>query len=601
MGDEPNGPMGDSVAGNYAERSEVRDSMRIDWQVPLTMDDGIVLRADVYRPDDGGSYPAIVSYGPYAKGLAFQEGYAPQWERMVSAHPDVAAGSTNKYQSWEVVDPEKWVPHGYACVRVDSRGTGCSPGFVDVWSRREATDLAACIEWAGTRPWSSGKVGLAGISYYAMNQWHVAGLQPPHLTAMIPWEGAADFYRDVTHHGGILSEFVANWYPRQVESVQYGLGTRAPVNPNTGQSVAGAETLDDAELALRRTDLGAEVRGRPLDGPWYRDRSAQWDQITVPFLSAANWGGQGLHPRGNFEAFIQAASPRKWLEVHGLEHWTHFYTDYGVGIQRQFFDYFLKGEDNGWDQVPPVRLNIRHPGESFALRDEQEWPLARTQWTTCYLDAATRTLAAAPPVDEASISYQALGDGIDFTLPVSNTDVEITGPLAAKLFVASTTDDADLFLVLRVFDPAGKEVTFQGALDPNTPVAQGWLRASHRRLDQQRSLPYRPYHTHDLQELLVPGEIVELDIEIWPTCIVVPAGYTVMLTVRGKDYEYQGELSSFAKSFYYANHGVGPFTHTDPTDRPVERFGGSVTLYTGGQHPSSLLLPVIPPGSETHT
>ena len=577
-------------------RHEVRDGMRIDWQVPVRMDDGIVLRCDVYRPDSEGEYPVVLSYGPYAKGLSFQEGYAPQWDKMVREHPDILAGSTNKYQSWELVDPEKWVPFGYACVRFDSRGTGWSPGFVDVWSAREARDLAACIEWSAAQPWSSGKVGVDGISYYAINQWHVAGLQPEHLTAMIPWEGAADFYRDITHHGGILSEFPGNWYRRQVESVQYGLGSRAPRNPNTGEPVAGPETLSDAELAKQRMDLGEEVRRRELDGEWYRNRSADWGRIRVPFLSAANWGGQGLHPRGNFEAFTQAASEHKWLEVHGLEHWTHFYTDYGVELQRRFFDHFLKGDDNGWDRTPRVQLNIRRPGEDFARRDENEWPLARTAWTTLYLDADTEKLAGDVPSGGSSVSYRAMGDGLMFNLPTVSEETEITGPLAAKLFVSSSTADADLFLVVRVFDPDGDEVTFQGALDPNTPVAQGWLRASHRRLDVDRSLPYRPYHLHDRREMLNPGEIYELDIEIWPTCIVVPPGYRVALNVRGKDYEYQGELTEFAKTFYYANRGVGPFTHQDPQDRPPELFDGTVTVYTGPDHPSSLLVPIIPNG-----
>jgi putative CocE/NonD family hydrolase len=182
----------------------VRDGMRIDWDVPVAMDDGAVLRCDVFRPVKHGRYPVILSYGPYAKGLAFQDGYPSAWERMVRQHPDVTAGSSNKYQSWEVVDPEKWVPHDYACVRFDSRGCGTSPGFIDHFSPRETKDFYDCIVWAGRQPWSSGKVGLNGISYYAINQWHVASLQPPHLAAMCIWEGAADWYRDMTHHGGIL-------------------------------------------------------------------------------------------------------------------------------------------------------------------------------------------------------------------------------------------------------------------------------------------------------------------------------------------------------------------------------------------------------------
>jgi len=138
--------------------------MRIDWNVPINMDDGVVLRADVFRPVSDGNYPVILSYGPYAKGLAFQDGYPNQWERMVDQHADVATGSSNSYQNWEVVDPEKWTRDGYACVRVDSRGCGCSPGYIDHFSPRETEDFYNCVEWAGTQPWSNGRVGLNGIS-----------------------------------------------------------------------------------------------------------------------------------------------------------------------------------------------------------------------------------------------------------------------------------------------------------------------------------------------------------------------------------------------------------------------------------------------------
>ena len=148
---------------NGRELSETRDGMIIDWDVPITMDDGLVLRADVYRPIKQGNYPAIVSYGPYAKWLAFQDGYPTAWDIMVSEHPDVAAGSTNKYQSWEVVDPEKWVPDGYVCVRVDSRGAGRSPGYIDPFSPRETRDFHDCIEWAAAQPWSNGRIGLRGF------------------------------------------------------------------------------------------------------------------------------------------------------------------------------------------------------------------------------------------------------------------------------------------------------------------------------------------------------------------------------------------------------------------------------------------------------
>src|SRR3989304_1818020 len=231
----------------------MRDGMAIDWDVPIRMADGLVLRADVYRPIKDGKYPVIMSYGPYAKYLHFEQIYKTCWDRMAEQHPDVPAGSTNKYQAWEVVDPEKWVSDGYVCVRVDSRGTGRSPGYIDHFSPRETWDFFICIEWAGIQSWSNGKVGLLGISYYAINQWHVASLQPPHLAAMIPWEGAADWYRDMTYHGGILCTFWANWYKKQVMTVQYGLGKRGSLNQNTGELASGPETLSDEELAKNRT------------------------------------------------------------------------------------------------------------------------------------------------------------------------------------------------------------------------------------------------------------------------------------------------------------------------------------------------------------
>lgn len=576
------------------ERSEIRDGMRIDWDAPITVDDGLVLRADVFRPIPEGQYPAILSYGPYAKGLAFQDGYPSAWERMAAQHPDVTSGSTNKYQNWEVVDPEKWVPEGYVCVRVDSRGCGCSPGHIDHFSPRETQDLYHCIEWAAAQPWSNGKVGLNGISYYAINQWHVASLSPPHLAAMCVWEGAADWYRDMTHHGGILCTFWANWYDMQVKTVQYGLGERGRRSRVTGALVCGPETLPEETLAKDRCDLGDETLAHPLDDDYHKARSPVWSKVTVPFLSAANWGGQGLHPRGNCEGFVRAASKQKWLEVHGLEHWTHFYTDYGRLLQKRFFDYFLKGAANGWQNQPRVQLQVRRI-DGFVERMEDEWPIARTRWTRLYLNGADRRLDGTPVAARGSVEYDATGDGVTFLSPPLAEETEITGPSAVKLFVSSATTDADIFVVLRVFAPDGEEVVFQGAIDPHTPIGQGWLRASHRKLDPGLSTPYRPYHTHDEEQPLRPGQVVELDIEIWPTSIVVPAGYRIGLTVRGKDYEYPGPSGGRLSNFKNELKGCGPFLHDDPRDRPLAIFGGRTTLHIGPDQAAYLLLPIIPP------
>jgi len=566
--------------------------MTIDWDVPIVTDDGIALMADVYRPLDEGQYPVLLSYGPYGKGLSFQEAYKPQWDYMVERYPEVAENTSNRFQNWEVVDPEKWVPDGYVCVRVDSRGAGRSPGYLDVWSPREALDLYQSIEWAGVQPWSNGRVGLAGISYYAMNQYQVAALQPPHLFAICPWEGASDFYREFSRHGGILCQFPADWYPRQVKDVQHGVGKRGHVGFD-GRLVAGPDTHSEAELNELRADLGADVKSRHLLEEWHLERNPDWAKVQVPMLSSGNWGGHGLHLRGNVEAYVRAASDQKWLEVHGEAHWVDFYTDRGIALQKTFFDHFLKGEDNGWDRRPPVQLRIRQADGSVVDRFEEEWPLGRTVWTRFNL--TTLGTLSTQTINTGSIEYDPASEGITFMTRPFERETEVTGPMSARLFIASETEDADLFLVVRLFDPDDREVTFMGALDPNTPLAQGWLRASHRELDPRLTTPYQPHHTHRRSLPLVPGETYEVQVEIWPTSIVVPAGYKLGLTVRGNDYRYEGELTDFAMNFHYANRGIGPFIHDDPDDRPAELFGGKVTIHVGGRTDSHLLVPVIPP------
>ena len=337
---------------------------------------------------------------------------------MAEKHPDVTAGSSNKYQNWEVVDPEKWVPHDYVCVRVDSRGAGCSPGFIDHFSPRETKDFYDCIEWAGVQPWSSGKVGLNGISYYGMNQWHVASLQPPHLAAMCVWEGSADWYRDMTHHGGILSTFWENWYDMQVKTVQYGVGERGGRSRVHGELVCGPETLSEEELAKNRSDFGGEILAHPLDDKYHRDRSPVWEKIKTPLFSAANWGGQGLHPRGNFEGFVRAASKQKWLEAHGIEHWTHFYTDYGREQQLRFFDYFLHGKDTELEQAAESAAAGAPPGREIRrARRERMAAQAHASGRNSISIPTGMALSTKKPSGSAKLAFEAMGDGLTFLTP----------------------------------------------------------------------------------------------------------------------------------------------------------------------------------------
>lgn len=576
-----------------ALKSEIRDGMRIDWDMPIKMDDGLILRADIFRPTHNKKCPVILSYGPYGKGLSFQEGYKTAWEIMERENPDVIRGSSNKYQNWEVVDPEKWVPDDYICIRIDSRGAGRSPGFMDHNNARETKDIHLCIEWAANQSWCNGKVGMNGISYYASNQWRAAASKPKHLAAICIWEGWNDNYRESNRHGGIACSFRKNWLEMQIKTVQHGVGDRGKRSPITGETVCGPETLSPEELLKNVSDIWKIVLENEFISDWYKERSAKLDRVDIPLLSAANWGGQGLHTRGNFEGFVRSKSKQKWLEVHGGSHWAPFYTDYGVALQKRFFDHYLKGKKNGWKKTAPISLLVRSPGEKFVQRDEKEWPLKRTQWTTLHLNPQGMTFSQDPIKENAQVTYDMMGDGVTFAFPPQKQEVELTGPMALKLFISSTTVDADIFAVVRIYDKENKEVLFHGALDPKTPVAQGWLRASHRKLDKKKSLPYRPWHTHDQKQALVPGQVYELDVEIWPTCIVVPVGYRIALTIRGKDYEHDG-AAAVLSNMKNPMKGCGPFVHDDEVDRPPAIFGGKVTLHMGPKQKANLLLPVIP-------
>jgi predicted acyl esterase len=567
--------------------------MIIERDVAIPMDDGLRLRADVFRPEDASPVPVVMTLGPYGKGVRYQDGYRDQWEWLVGAHPHILEGSTRSFLTWETVDPELWVSWGYAVVRVDSRGAGRSPGVLDPFSPREVRDYHEAIEWAAAQSWSSGKVGLCGISYYAINQWLVSSLQPPHLAAMIPWEGATDAYRDQARHGGILSNlFFELWYPLQVLSVQHGNPNTA-IDPWLGERASGPEELSEPELAANRSNP-RERAERELDDGYYRERSPDWSRVTVPFLSAANWGGSGLHSRGNFEAFTEAASSEKWLEVHPGRHEEWFYLPYGIELQRRFLDHYLKDVDNGWEQESRVLLNVRRAfSDHFELRKEHEWPLARTRWTKLHLDADSRGLLWDGPASTGSASFQAMGEPITLLSAPLEEETEITGPVVATLLIESSTTDADLFVTLRAFCADEREVDFQGALDPHTPLAQGWLRASHRKLDARKSTPYRPYHTHDEVQKLQPGETYRLQIEVWPTCIVLPAGARIALTIGGSDFARPAQQPAEGPPVF---RGSALFLHTDPLDRPPKTFDATTTIHTGGgEDVSYLLLPIIPP------
>ncbi|MBM7645919.1 putative acyl esterase [Scopulibacillus daqui] len=524
-------------------------SIIYERNVPIPMRDGNVIYANVYRPVNDGPHPVLMTFGPYGKDLSLAQ-------RNLEHFNELGGGP---FLNWETPNPEDWVPRGYAVVRVDSRGSGASPGIMSVFSERQAQDYYDAIEWAGVQPWSTGKVGLLGISYYAMSMWAVAALQPPHLTAMMPWEGAADIYRDFMRHGGIFNAGFPRFWSKNLQTIQYG------ADGSVSEEERKEAFVHPAESAL----------AHPFDDEFYRQWLPDLSKIKVPFVSVGNWGNLLLHLRGNTEAYMRASSPHKWLRIIVGDHLMPFYSDEAQRMQERFFGYWLKGEDTGWMEEPPVRLAIRR-GNSVSMRDETAWPLPDTQWTRYYLDAESQSISTTAPSASSEFSYQAPEGGVSFSTEPFSEATEITGPVSLRLWVSASCEDMDLFVRIRNLDPDGNDVWGIGPTGKPTFLAQGWLRVSHRKLDPERTLPYRPFHAHDEEQLLQPGEVVPVDVEIWPTSIVFEAGHRLVLEISAKEDPAASSIKD------------------DPLDRPSSRFTGQNTLHTGGSYDSFLLLPVIP-------
>lgn len=571
---------GKQTAGRYP--------MVLDKDVEVPMRNGALLRANVFRPDAEGKFPVLMTLGPYGKDVHIQQFMPEAWEYLLKRQPAVLQASSCKYLAFETPDPECWVPDGYVVVRVDSRGAGKSPGKLDVNSPGEFRDFYDAIEWAGAQPWSNGKVGLLGISYFAAGQWNVASLRPPHLAAILPWQGTPDYYDGRTRQGGIFSSgFTNRWWNRSVLRDQHGNPQCPFTDIVTGERNTGPAGFTPAELQANRVNYYAAILAHPLNDAWYHERSPRYEHIEVPALVVANWGGLGLHLRGTIEGHLRIASRDKWLKVQSGSYFATFLAPENVALQKRFFDRYLKGLDNGWEKEPKVEVAIRAPGDTVKQSiTDTHWPLTGTQWMRLYLDAESRSLGAAAPKRAASASYPATSDGVAFTTAPLDRDLEIAGPIKARLWVSSSTDDMDIFATLRAFDPQGNEVTFFSATEPKAPVSQGWLRVSHRKVDPERSTEYVPCHTHDEAQMLEPGEVYPVDVCIWPASLALPAGYRLELALQGKDFERAGEQG--------LQKGSGFFLHDDPVDRPASRFAGTNTIHTGEGRESYLLLPVLP-------
>jgi uncharacterized protein len=504
--------------------------MRIERDIAIPTRDGSPILADVFRPDGDEPVPVIAGISPYGKDV--------HWPERFPLYDLVEHG---EHMVWETPNPEWWVPRGYAILRADTRGTGKSPGRLDLYGPKDAEDFYDVIEWAATQTWSTGKVASSGISWYAMMGWRVAALQPPHLAALVAWEGLTDFYREAARQGGLYTHgFMEFWWKLQIEPQRNG---------------------------PEGSDWREDLPRHPLADDFHAARDVDLDRVTVPLLSAGNWGALHLHLRGNVEGWRRAASEHKWLVVHTGTHIDPYYSDWGKDLQMRFLDRFLKGEEDRMDAVPPVRLGIRH-GREVQWRDATEWPLPETEWRELHLGDGA--LDWTRP-DGGTATYPA-----SFETAPSAEPCEITGPVALRLWISARTGDLDVFARLQHVGADGEVVAAVGPQGAPIAMALGWLRASHRETDPDRSLPYRPWHPHRREVPLAPGEPTLLEVEIWPTSIALAPGERLRLELVSGDAD------------------LAPFSHDRPDDqRPAD----GATIHTGGEHASHLLVPVIPAAS----
>lgn len=566
--------------------------MIFEHNVSVTMTDGNLSRMNVYRPDKPGRFPILMLMGPYGKDTSYADApaYQASWARLTSKYPDLCKKSSCRYMRFEAPDPERWVPEGYIVIHVDSRGAGASPGMLDPFSPREIEDYATLITWAAHQPWSNGKVGLFGTSYQAINQWQVAAQQPEGLAAILPWEGAFDHYREIAFYGGIPNTAWKFWWDNQVVANQNGNGASPLIDSINGGKTTGTP-LSPELLSINRLSPVDALFAHPLDGAYFHERTPDPSRILVPILDVGNWEDWSI------EGYVAAASKSKWLRIQTGDHATPFYSEESFALQKRFFDHFLKGEQNGWESEPPVSVQVRRPGGA-SWRGEAAWPLPATQWEHYYIDAADHTMSPTKgAADSAEASYAAMdSDGVTFKTAPFTEDVEFTGPLAAKLWVRSTTADMDIFGTVRLIDPEGRDVTFTGNTDPHVPMSLGYLRVSHRAVDPAKSTDYQPYLSHLAPSPMTPGQMYEANLEFpEPISIVVPKGYQLALTVEGKDWVYGADAKTVPSNDYLLPDSQNPglFYAAHPDRDPV-LYGGTNTVATGAGHASYLLLPRIP-------
>jgi predicted acyl esterase len=591
-----------------AARNEVRRNIlgiRRFRDVRIPLRNGSFVSADVFRPDTDEPVPVVMNCGVYGRAFVHHsvssaedaERHEAMEERYFLGNPD-----GYEYENHESINTATWIPRGYALVRVDGPGAGKSPGTLGIWGIEEAQAYYDAIEWAGEQPWSNGRVGLWGMSYHAVNQHAVASLRPPHLRAMIAIGTDSDLYEEVMYTGGILNEeFFPGWFAHGIAPAISG-----EIDAKDFMAVARANPFKDSDSAAIFGPR-AEVLMSP-----------DMSRVTIPLWTVAATTHPGnFHQLGSSETYLNTPTSDKKLDF--WEDWfLKSYSGAAVEDHVAFFDHWLKLADNGIMDTPPVRVEVRTGRGASFLLEEHEWPIARTEYVRWYLDASSSSeleqahcehvlgLASAAPAEEHSVTYSAevpeqartgapssapqgsrsapCTPGATFVSAPFERDTVLAGYSKLVTWVSSTSSDMDIFVALRALDQDGREVDFCGpALIPGIstdfyPLAKGWLKVSHRALDEKRSTGFRPKHTHLSADYapLRDGEIVPVEVEIIPNAGLIRKGWRIRLDITPHTGVGHGMRHAYDSSYHD---------------------GASNTIHTGSRYPSYLQLPVVPPAN----
>lgn len=548
----------------------------LERDVPIRLRDGVTIYADVFRPVGDDACPALLAWSPYGKEIG------GQMLDDVPMRSGVPLSATSGLEKFEGPDPAYWVAHGYAIVNPDKRGAYMSEGNLLYWGHEDALDGCDVIDWIASQKWSNGKVGMTGNSWLTVSQWFIAAERPEHLAAIAPWEGFCDHYRESGTRGGIP----APEFPEMI-----------------------AETFASAHGMLE--DQPRMIVERPFMCDYWEDKAARVENIEIPAYVVASYTNS-VHTHGSFAGFRRMASKEKWLRVHNTSEWFDYYTPENVEDLRRFFDHYLKGIDNGWEQTPRVRLSVLNPGGTDIVgRAEEDFPLARTQYHKLYLSAADSALLTSLPADQAVSEYQSDSARHEVTYRYRmERPTEITGYMKLHLWVSAPDhDDMDLAVRVEKLSRDGQPLPDRTG---NLIAATGLMRVSMRQLDEARSTEIEPYYTFTTEQKLKPGEIVPVEIEIWPMGLYFDEGEILQLTV-GAYRPANAAIPFGSASISVPRDG---FTYM-PGQKPVEMItvGGNATqcadpaevvvspathnagrhrIYTGGEYDSYLYVPVIP-------